>query len=129
MISRRKIRVKVMQTLYTLSSVEAGQSIGDPVKTLQKQVDSSRQLFVYLLYCLTEVARYAEKDAHRRASKNLPSANDLNVNTKISGNEYLWKIIESSSFKKAVENDKPNLVEDTSNQIRKLYEELSDTNE
>lgn len=118
-----------MQTLYTLSTVDAEQHLPDPVKILQKQVDASRQLFVYLLYCLTEVARYAEKDAHKRASKNLPSEQDLNVNTKISGNELLWKIIESPSFIKAVDNDKPQLIPDSSNQIKKLYDELSETEE
>ena len=118
-----------MQTLYTLNTIEAGQNISDPVKSLQKQIDATRQLFVYLLYCLTEIARYAETDAHRRASKNLPSAYDLNVNTKISGNEFLWKIIDSSSFRKAVENDKPQLIEDTAKQVKKLYEQLKETPE
>jgi N utilization substance protein B len=127
MISRRNIRVKVMQTLYTLDSIEENSKTPDPAKNLQKQIDSSRQLFVYLLYCLTEVARYAEKDSLRRASKNLPSEQDLNVNTKISGNEYLWKIVENPSFQMAVENDKPGFIEDTGNQIKKLYQELSET--
>jgi N utilization substance protein B len=129
MISRRNIRVKVMQTLYTLDSIEENSKTPDPAKNLQRQIDSSRQLFVYLLYCLTEVARYAEKDSLRRASKNLPTEQDLNVNTKISGNEYLWKIVENPSFQMAVENDKPGLIEDTSNQIKKLYQELSETKE
>ncbi len=129
MISRRNIRVKVMQTLYTLALMEEGQNSVDPVKLLQKQVDASRQLFTYLLYCLTEVARYAEKDSHKRASKNLPSVNDLNVNTKISGNQFLWKILESASFQRAIEQDKPQLIDDTAAQIRKLYEVLSETPE
>lgn len=118
-----------MQNLYTLSTLNGEQSAIDPVKSLQKQIDASRQLFIYLLYCLTEVARYSETDALRRASKNLPSQQDLNVNTKISGNEFLWKILESPSFKQAVEKDKPQLVSDTSNQIKKLYNELSQTEE
>lgn len=118
-----------MQTLYTLNTADADNKIPDPVKTLQNQIDVSRQLFVYLLYCLTEVARYSEKDALRRASKNLPTAQDLNVNTKLSGNEFLWKILEDPSFKKAIENDKPQLVDDNSNQIKKLYTELSETEE
>ncbi|HEX8332678.1 MAG TPA: transcription antitermination factor NusB, partial [Segetibacter sp.] len=118
-----------MQTLYTLDSIEKDTKTPDPTKSLQKQIDSSRQLFVYLLYCLTEVARYAEKDSLRRASKNLPTEQDLNVNTKISGNEYLWKIVENPSFQTAVEIDKPGLIEDTNNQIKKLYQELSETKE
>lgn len=117
-----------MQTLYTLTTAD-GQSCPEPVKLLKKQVDASRQLFIYLLYVLTEVARYSEKDAVRRASKNLPSAQDLNVNTKLSGNEFLWKIIESDSFKKAVEDEKPALIEDTALQIKKIYNELIETEE
>ena len=118
-----------MQTLYTLSTLNGEQSAIDPVRSLQKQVDASRQLFTYLLYCLTEVARYSETDALRRASKNLPSVQDLNVNTKISGNEFLWQILESPSFKQAIESDQPELIEDTKNQIKKLYNELSQTEE
>jgi N utilization substance protein B len=128
MISRRNIRVKVMQTLYTLSTADE-HNFSEPVKLLKKQVDGSRQLFLYLLYVLTEVARYSEKDALKRASKNLPSEQDLNVNTKLSGNEFLWKIIESASFIKAIEDEKPNLVEDSNNQIKKIYNELTQTEE
>jgi N utilization substance protein B len=129
MISRRNIRVKVMQTLYTLTSIEGGIPLTDPVRQLKKQLDASRQLFIYLLYVLTEVGRYAETDALKRASKNLPSAQDLNVNTKLSGNSFLWKILESASYKKALEDDKPSIVEDSANQIKKLYQQLTETEE
>jgi N utilization substance protein B len=118
-----------MQTLYTLTSVDKEQSNVNPVKLLQKQIDASRQLFIYLLYVLTEVCRYPEKDALKRASKNLPSAQDLNVNTKLSGNEFLWKILESESFKKAVTDDKPGLIADSNHQIKKLYQNLTETTE
>lgn len=118
-----------MQTLYTLTTVDREQSNINPVKLLQKQIDASQHLFIYLLYVLTEVGRYAETDAHRRASKNLPSAQDLNVNTKLSGNEFLWKILETASFKKALEDYKPQLIADSSNQIKKLYQSLAETEE
>ena len=124
MISRRNIRVKVMQTLYTLNT-DGGQNNVDPVKLLQKQLDATRQLFIYLLYVLTEVARYAEKDAAKRASKNLPSQQDLNVNIKLSGNEFLWKILENTSFKKAVENDKSYSIEGNAFEIKRIYNELT----
>ena len=128
MISRRNIRVKVMQTLYTLAAANK-ENLSDPTKLLKKQIDTSKQLFIYLLYVLTEVARYSEKDAVKRASKNLPSEQDLNVNTKLSGNEFLWKIVESSSFKLALDTEKPNLIEDTGLQIKKIYKQLTETEE
>ncbi|MEJ7828892.1 MAG: transcription antitermination factor NusB [Segetibacter sp.] len=129
MISRRNIRVKVMQTLYSLTTIDDEQSGLTPLKMLQNQINASRQLFIYLLYVLTEVGRYSETDALKRASKNLPSAQDLNVNTKLSGNEFLWKILESESFKKAINDEKPHLVGDTSNQIKRLYQNLTETGE
>jgi N utilization substance protein B len=128
MISRRNIRVKVMQTLYTLHTAD-GQNNQDPVKLLKKQFDTSRQLFIYLLYVLTQVARYSEKDAARRASKNLPTEQDLNVNIKLAGNEFLWKILENASFKKAGENDHPQSVEGVSGQVKAIYNELVKTEE
>jgi len=118
-----------MQTLYSLRTVDDEQSGLTPLKMLQKQINASRQLFIYLLYVLTEVGRYSETDALKRASKNLPSAQDLNVNTKLSGNEFLWKILESESFKKAINDEKPHLVGDTSNQIKRLYQNLTETGE
>ena len=107
MISRRNIRVKVMQLLYIIETAEAGAKLPNPVQVLKKQLDLSNELFVYLLYYITEVARYAETSAFNRAARNLPSDDDLNVNTKIAGNSLLWEIIESDTFKEAVEVFKP----------------------
>ncbi len=128
MISRRNIRVKVMQTLYTLEAQEQAMKPGEPLKILQKHVDQSRQLLVYLLYIITEVARYAETDSLRRSSKHLPSEQDRNVNVKLAGNEYLWKILEDPSLKKAFQTDKPDLA-DNKELIRRLYQELAATDE
>ena len=129
MISRRNIRVKVMQTLYSLEAQE-GETMkpGEPVRILQKHFDQSRQLLSYLLYCIIEIARYAETDARLRASKHLPSEEDLNVNIKLAGNEYLWKMLEDPSLKKAQETDKPQL-QDNRELIRRLYHELAATEE
>jgi N utilization substance protein B len=124
MISRRNIRVKVMQLIYAMESLEDIAGKNDPVKTLQKRLDESRELFVYLLYFITEVARYAETDARLRASKNLLTKEDLNVNTKIAGNEVLWIILENASFKRAVEADKPGQLEGANDMIRKIYLDL-----
>src|ERR1700761_8935614 len=128
MISRRNIRVKVMQTLYTLEAREQVAGPGEPVRILQKHFDQSRQLLTYLIYSLTEIARYAETDSRIRASKHLPSESDLHVNIKLSGNEFLWKILEDPSWKKAVATDKPQL-QDNKELIRRLYIDLTATEE
>jgi len=124
MISRRNIRVKVMQLLYMIEAADSPRAFTKPVYELQKQLDKSRELFVYLLYFLTEVARYAETSAVNRASRNLPSEDDLNVNIKIAGNEFLWQILESPSFKKALETDMPEKLVDKG-LVKKIYQELT----
>ena len=128
MISRRNIRVKVMQTLYTLEAQEDSLKPPDAVKILQKHFDQSRQLLSYLIYFIIEVARYAETDSRLRASKHLPSEQDLHVNIKLTGNEYLWKMLEDDSLKKAFAADKPQLQENKE-LIRRLYNELAATEE
>ena len=107
MISRRNIRAKVMQTLYTLSTLENEIKPGEPQKLLQQHFDQTRSLFIYLIYFLTEVTRYAERDSHKRAGKHLPDAADLNVNVKIAGNELLWKMLEDPALKEQFSLQKP----------------------
>ena len=128
MISRRNIRVKVMQTLYTLDAQEQTVKPGEPIRILQKHFDHSRQLLVYLIYSLTEVARYAETDSRVRSNKHLPNEQDLNVNIKLAGNEILWKIMEDPSWQKVLSTDKPHLYEDKE-LIKKIYQELVTTDE
>lgn len=117
-----------MQTLYTLEAQEQAAGPGEPIKILQRHFDQSRQLLTYLIYFTTEVARYAETDSRLRASKHLPNEQDLNVNIKIAGNEYLWKILEDPSWQKAMAVDKPQLQENKE-LIRKVYLELVATEE
>jgi len=123
MISRRNIRVKVMQTLYSIDSMNGDAKPGEPVSILTKKIEQSRQIFTYLVYFITEVARYSETDARQKASKHLPTAADLNINTKIAGNELLWKIMENETFKKAIVEIKPQNFIDTE-LLKKIYQQL-----
>jgi N utilization substance protein B len=126
MISRRNIRVKVMQTLYTLDALDDLTRAGEPQKILQQHFSQTRSLLVYITWFLTEVARYAETEAHKRAGKHLPSADDLNVNTKIAGNEVLWKMLEDVALVEQFEKEKPQLRRDPE-LIRKIYHEMVET--
>ncbi|WPV66459.1 transcription antitermination factor NusB [Chitinophaga sp. LS1] len=121
MISRRNIRVKVMQTLYALETMEPGTiKPGTATSLLTEKLDQTSQIFTYLLYCLTQVAQYAEIDAQQRASKHLPSAEDLTVNTKIAGNEFIFQIINDKGFQVNLETGKLKLIPEQ-DMLRKLY--------
>src|SRR5678815_2213657 len=128
MISRRNIRVKVMQTVYTLSTLENEVKPGEPVKLLQRHFEQSKDLLIYLTYFLTEIGGYAEKDSYVRSNKHLPTNEDLHVNTKIAGNEILWKIKENASFQQAIGKSKPDQRIDKE-LVKKIYHRLADTPE
>ncbi|UYQ94235.1 transcription antitermination factor NusB [Chitinophaga horti] len=125
MISRRNIRVKVMQTLYTLETMEQVKP-GTATSLLNEKLDQTSQVFTYLLYMVTQVAQYAETDSQARASKHLPSEEDLNVSTKIAGNEFLYQIINDNGFKVNLDSWKLKFLPDQE-LLRKLYNTLTET--
>ncbi len=117
-----------MQTLYTLATLGEDKKAPSPESILQQHFDESRSLFIYIAWLLTEVARYAETDSRQRASKHLPTAEDLNINTKISGNELLWKMLEDPALKERFALEKPWLKADE-DLVRKIYLQLKETPE
>ena len=92
-----------MQVLYMVEN----QNQGSPNALLQKEFDKTRNLFVFLVHLLHQVALYAEVESQQRSSKNLPDQADLSVNIKVAGNSIVWQTIESESFKKAIALVKP----------------------
>ncbi len=115
-----------MQTLYTCFTREGDITKEEALRTLDKHIDQSRQLFVFLIHFLTEVGRYAEVDSRQRASKHLPTKEDLNVNIKLAGNSVLWQILENPSYIAVAKEIKPELI-DTDDWIKKIYSELVET--
>ncbi|HEX5154170.1 MAG TPA: transcription antitermination factor NusB [Parafilimonas sp.] len=122
MITRRNIRVKVMQVLY---QVESGQTTADvdAIKILESSLDQTPRLLTYLIYFLTEVARYAEKDANIKASRHLVTEEDKNINTRIAGNTILWSLLENHSYRQAMAVYKFSF-DNTEDLVRKIYEGL-----
>ena len=120
MLSRRNIRVKVMQTLYSVESMNYEATSSEANNILKKNLEQSQQLFTYLVYFLSEIARYAEADALQKSHKHLPSQHDLNINTKIAGNELIWAVLENKSFTNAVHNYNTRHITDNE-LIRRIY--------
>lgn len=116
-----------MQTLYALETMEPGNiKPGTATSLLKDKLDQTCQIFTYLLYSLVRVAQYAEIDSQARASKHLPTAEDLNVNTKIAGNEFLEQISTDKGFQANLELWKMRHLPDQE-LIRKIYNSLAAT--
>ncbi|WP_298738982.1 transcription antitermination factor NusB [uncultured Chitinophaga sp.] len=116
-----------MQTLYALETMEPGNiKPGTATSLLKDKLDQTCQIFTYLLYSLVRVAQYAEIDSQARASKHLPTAEDLNVNTKIAGNEFLEQISNDRGFQANLDLWKMKHLPDQE-LIRKIYNSLTAT--
>lgn len=118
MLSRRNIRVKVMQTLYSVEAM--GTQSGDPQKILIKKIENTQELLTYISRFLLDVCLYAEKYAMQKAHKHLPTESDLSVNTKIAGNQIVWEILENVSFQKAEEKFKTKFLIDE-DQVKRSF--------
>ena len=123
MISRRNIRVKVMQTLYTLSTGEPEVDYGKGLQLLKQHFDQTRSLLIYLIYFLTELTAFAEEDAKHRAAKHITTRDDLNVNVKIAGNETLLKMREDPALQEQFKKINPETIIDR-NLVKRIYHTL-----
>src|SRR5690625_2496615 len=105
MISRRNIRIKVMQNLYALKAHPESQTntSQEKIRTVQEQtlknMEESSRTFIQLLFAMLKIARYADQDARQRATKYLPSQEDLNVSTKIVRNPIVLKLQKNEGFR------------------------------
>lgn len=85
MLSRRSVRVKVMQLLYMLNRDEQLD-----LKTLQSEYNGgiwkTWELYMYQLYLLLQIAQCAERDAANRAAKHLPTESDKHFDPKLYAN-------------------------------------------
>lgn len=117
-----------MQTLYSIERMSGDAKPGEAINILTKKIEQSRQIFTYLVYFITEIARYSEADARQKANKHLPTFADLHINTKIAGNQLLWKILENENFKKSISALKPQHILDTE-LLKKIYQQLVNTTE
>jgi N utilization substance protein B len=121
-----------MQTLYPLSLLDpetmkkSVQQAGADV--LNEKLSHSLELFTTVILYATRVTQYAEQDAHLRANKYLPTAEDKAVNTKIAGNQALWQVLSNETFNEKVKASRLDQHIDQE-WVRKLYLELSKTSE
>lgn len=101
---------------------------GTPQSLYQKELDKTRNLFVFLVHLLHQVALYAEVEAQQRASKNLPNQEDLSVNTKLAGNAIIWQTKERPDFQSVIEQVKPHGYFE-SDFVKQIFRQVIQTNE
>lgn len=127
MLSRRNIRIKVMQMLYTMSR-DKDLKLNQVLNHYRKSIKKSFDLYLFNVLQMTEVAKYSHKDAEKRASKHLPSAEDKIFTPKIYDNELMQSIINNKCFWDLVKSRKINELQDEDVNL-KYYVDFAESDE
>jgi len=127
MLSRRSVRIKVMQLLYMLNRDEQ-LTFPDLVKGYNDGIWKTYELYIFHLNVMLKVAQYAEKDAANRAVKHLPTDEDKVFQPILYSNSSTQSLANHVGFLNIVEKNKANENIDE-DQIRLLYQAFAETPE
>ncbi|MDP2334952.1 MAG: transcription antitermination factor NusB [Bacteroidota bacterium] len=119
MISRRIIRIKVLQILYAFfTSPET--SINNTEKELFFSLQKTYDLYHYLMSLVIEIEKFAEGRIDLGLKKHRPSGADLDPNTRFVNNRLISQLKINVPLAKYLESSKLSWVNDE-DLIRKLY--------
>src|SRR6056297_1796528 len=99
MLTRRFLRIKVLQELYAFSR-NRNDDYADAEKALLTSLEKVYDLFIYQLSYILEVSDFARKRIEDARNKFYPTQDDLNPNTKFIDNQVLSQLSDNRSYKK-----------------------------
>ncbi|MGM5470064.1 transcription antitermination factor NusB [Flavobacteriaceae bacterium LMO-SS05] len=105
MLTRRHIRIKVMQTLYAFNGTESDDLKKDE-KFLLQSLESMYDLYLIVLSLLVEVQKKAEDHLAKTQKKILATKEEKNPNHKFTNNKILALIKDDVLLKNELENRK-----------------------
>jgi N utilization substance protein B len=127
MLSRRNVRVKVMQGLYTLSR-DKDLSYADAIKRYRQSVDAAFDLYLYNLLLLMQIADYARVVAEKKAAKLVPTEEDKAFRPKIAENDLVRSLLKSDDFRRLTRmRHIDNRID--KDQVRRYYTEFAKTDD
>lgn len=127
MLSRRNVRVKVMQVLYSMSR-DQELDLNGALKRYDDIVWKSFELYLFNLILLTKVAEYARHDASRKQAKLLPSDEDRSFTAKLYDNPLVQSLERHESLQRLYRKYKTEGRIDK-DLVRLVYSEFAKTEE
>ena len=122
MLSRRNIRIKVMQILYAMGR-DVAFTNSDIPNRYNEIIKDSFELYLLNLYHLMKVTEYSLEDAKKRSSKHLPTDADKAFTAKLHANDLIQSIVTNRQLRTAFETASINsMVKE--DDIRTLYKEF-----
>lgn len=127
MLSRRHIRIKVLQALYAYHNNEDRDLIKGE-KRLRNSIQDIYTLYLYELRALMELNWYANELLEIKKQKKLPTQADLNPNRKFVDNKF-FKWLESHEQLNKLWSDHNIRFGDDKEVLRKIFKRISDEDE
>lgn len=107
MLTRRHIRVKVMQSLYAFNQSQ-NDKLATEEKFLQKSMQEMYDLFLLQLSLIYEIREHAESYLEKSQQKHLATSEEKDPNRKFIDNKVFEILNENNSFQVALEKHKIN---------------------
>ncbi len=125
MLTRRHIRIKVMQCIYALTQ-SGHNSLEKQEKFLKKSIEQMYDLYLLVLSLLSEVHQLAEKHAKHAEKKYLSTAEDRYPNPKkFVENQLLLQIAHNSLLQDALSQRKLNAWYINEEYIKIIYRDIT----
>lgn len=127
MLSRRNVRIKVMQVLYSMSR-DRKLDLNAVLRRYQNYIDKSFELYLFNLLMLGRIAAYAKSDRDRKRAKLLPSEEDLAFTAKLCENPLVESLVENEELRRQYRKYKleGRIDKDV---VRRFYADFSKTEE
>lgn len=123
MLTRRHIRVKVMQSLYAYEQSQ-NENLNAEEKFLNKSMEEMYDLFLLLLSLPVEIKNHAEDYLEKSSQKHLASAEDKNPNRKFINNEVIQLLENNLTLQNAIEDRKLNNWKRNDEYVQILWSEI-----
>jgi len=127
MLSRRILRIKVLQALYAfLQSDNDRIDLGE--KELFRSLNKLYEIYIYQFSLLEELVAFANKRLEENKKKFFPSEEDLNPNTRFINNRFIAQLSENLDYRRYTDAYKINWSEEAE-MIRKIYVEVRESDD
>ena len=126
MLTRRHIRVKVMQSLYAYSQSE-NDNLATEEKFLLKSMDEMYDLYLLLLNLFVEIREHAADYMEKAQQKHLPSEDEVDPNRRFVDNQVIALLDQNESLQNALEARKLNNWKNDDEYVAILWSEIKES--
>lgn len=123
MLSRRNVRIKVMQMLYSMNR-DKKLDFSHALLQYREGIKTSFELYLFNLLQFIRIAEYSKQDAAKKLAKLLPSEEDKRFTAKLAENDLLQSLTQNEGLNRLFRNHKltDKLDKDTT---RRIYAEFA----